>query len=809
MSRIALPALVLVLLGILGGCATRTDNGQVWLGDQPIPEAAQPDGEPLEFPARLAEYMKLPDEVRGDLHERAWEELRRTRDFQSESHQWRDSYFRHWYYTGYYIDTSTMGIGLGLAIKELKSATGLDPAFAEGWALLGRFCAVAGDNLRAKQYLDNARLAALARAEAGQPVEDDILLEMYRDRAWAYRDLALWKEGLDAVREGLVFRNGDRELVLIKGLCLAGDGQYAAAHSLAVRMEPWSFPRFDLYHYGTSRQTSDFANRWIKSQALIATGDYDLAYHVFGEMRSYPWRRLFPLQSRFWADVGLAAELAGEEQAPLFYAIGLVGKEYHGFYPWSAGNLQPLVLDVPHETMPYFTSFGGRFQVGGSPLAYAASQMNRMALSIFEGQRNQAAGRALLALEIAEKRNIHPDVCQALRGRIYFASDELVLAREQLQSAYDSFTAREEIDTGTSLLLGLLEMDEEDFGAAVGLLEEAVEMDPYSAVGWRSLGVSYVRLNRRQDASYAMTRALELDPGSVAGLYNRGLLHLQDKDFVAAVRDLDRAFRIDPENHEVQRLLQMAASGHRANGGDPADLKMISDAGALDQEAPFAEDTDTMLAELEAEIEGFFAVPDSVRAQIGPEDDVVVRLEEEYAAAGDLQVRKMLALAYMDRRMFSHVQFLLSPGWGEDLTPEEEIMLLYVDRSLGQEDRAEELAEAVLRGEAGTDNIYVLFDVIRRHRQHWRETTLRVNHYPEDFSAKFTRTSNMAWGAYFRNNYHNVRAETYYFDGSPTGVVTLPRWFTDVDKTYGGTAAQTPVGGGRVVGGRKAGNVTK
>ena len=39
----------------------------------------------------------LPASVREGLHSSAWDQLKRTTDFQSEAHQWRDSYFRHWY----------------------------------------------------------------------------------------------------------------------------------------------------------------------------------------------------------------------------------------------------------------------------------------------------------------------------------------------------------------------------------------------------------------------------------------------------------------------------------------------------------------------------------------------------------------------------------------------------------------------------------------------------------------------------------------------------------------------------------------
>ena len=74
-----------------------------------------------------------------------------------------------------------------------------------------------------------------------------------------------------------------------------------------------------------------------------------------------------------------------------------------------------------------------------------------------------------------------------------------------------------------------------------GDLEEAVQEDPTSAVGWRSLGVVYTSLGLQGKALAAMDTALDLQPYSVSGLYNRGLYNYQGRDYLAATTDLDRA----------------------------------------------------------------------------------------------------------------------------------------------------------------------------------------------------------------------------------------------------------------------------
>ncbi len=385
--------LLLVLFLSFSGCSGSRSPGLLQAGSP----TSRPDsltGPESSFTEVLAGHLALPESEQEEKRDQAVARLGGWRQFEKEARQHKDANLRHWYYEGVYLDRDTWGVGLGNSISDLKTVTRWDPSFAEAWGTLGRLCAAAGDLVRARENLDRARLAARGRAKAGRPVAEQDLLDIYRQRAWVLRDLGLWDEGLAAVREGLEFHPGDRDLVLIKGLLLAGAGRYEEATSLAVRMKPFSYRQHDLFHYGLKEQTSDYANRWIRSQALLAVGDYQMARHVFGELESYPYRRSVPHQQRFWNDLGLVAELAGDPRAGTYYAIGFISGDYYGYYPWVAGNLEPLVLDVPRADIPFFTSFGGRFHAGGSLLSYAAGQMNMMSLSIFDNQRRQAAWRA-------------------------------------------------------------------------------------------------------------------------------------------------------------------------------------------------------------------------------------------------------------------------------------------------------------------------------------------------------------------------------------------------------------------------------
>ena len=723
------------------------------------------------FEQELVGHLAMPDSVQTEIRELAEKELIDWRDFELEVQDSYDAIYRQWYQFGNVRKRVHRGVGLGNSLVHLRDATAIDPSFAEAWAARGRLACEAGDDHKGLEYLDAARLAADVRREHGRPVSDEIQMEIYRERAWALRDLALWEEGLKAVQEGLEFHHGDRDLVLIKGLLLAGAGRYSEAVSLAVRMPPLKYPQHGLLTIGLEMKPSAYGNLWIKSQALMAIGDYEMAFALFGENELYPYRGVLVHSSRFWEDLGLIAELNGSENAPVYYAIGYITRKYDRYYPVGAYNMGPIVLDVPNGRMPCYTSFGNRFYVAGSPLSYIAIQMNQMSLGIFQDQKIQAAGRALRALEIAERRNIKPEVCRAMRGRIYFAGDDFDGAHVELKAAREEFRRQGEVDTGTSLLLGMLELQNARYQPAARYIEEAVEKDPNSAVGWRSLGVVYANLGLRDRAIGAMDQALALEPQSVSGLYNRGLYHYQNQDYLVAALDLDQALRIDPDNREVQRLLKMSGQGHMTMGGSQEDLPTL--ARDLEYETDSGEmvtlmevDPDQLLAQLEADIDNFFTVPDSLADKYQDMDSAVAEMEADYWREGDVQTRKMLALAYIDRKELAKAQALLAPGWGVDLEPEEEIMLLYTDRMLGEQERARILAQQLVTGEKSTGNPYI-----------WALTALTMRDDPRAMdNSKVNR-------AFLARGYWN-QASVYSTSALRTGSYYMMMGFSNVRASF-------------------------
>lgn len=693
------PILALAGLVLWSGCAglpsATTDEARR------ADAAAEAAADTTDLAARLADFAARPAAARATARARAEAAAAGWRDFEREAREEFDSRYRHWYYRDNPVSRDHRGAGLANAIVDLRRAVAIDPSFAEAWGALGRLVMEAGDPAGARRHLDNARLAAGVEAEAGRPVPAEVRLRILRDRAWALRDLAAWDEGLAAVAEGLAFRPGDPELLLIEGLLLADAGRYSEAVAAAVRMPALRYPRYDFIYRGFKRQTSAFANNWIRAQALLARGDVAGAYRILGDLDLYAYRGLLPFAPRYWRDAALIAELHGDPKAPLYYAVGYVTRPYQHFLPASAHNVAPLVLDVPDPRVPAYLGFGMRTYVAGSPLAYVGTQINRMALAADETERLQARGRALRMLDVLERRHVRPEVCRALRGRILFAGGDLEPAGAELAAARDAFAAAGRVDGGTSLLLGLVHMHGDRWPEAESALGEAVSVLPGSALAWRSLGVARSMNGHLEQADAAMGRALDLDPQAVAGWYNRGLLNLQRQRYAAAVADLDRGLRLDPENREVQRLLQLAAAGHRAEGGDVTAVRHGPPPGH--GAAP-----DTLLARMQAGLDVALAAPDSLLMDAPGADGRFRRLEAAYLEDPRPGRREILARAYLERNLLDSIQALLGPGWGVDLSPVEEVMLLWADRVLGETSRAEQAVREVLARGTGRGNPWAL-----------------------------------------------------------------------------------------------------
>lgn len=685
------------MLSACSGTGTQTVATSFWSSTDAA-ETVEPDT--LDFAEVLIQHGDLPVATRTALREEAEEAAARWRKFEHAAADRSDRTYRTWFYSrqpDWTVDYQ--GVGLGNALHDLHRATTIDPSFGEAWAGLGHLSLAVGDLEAGRQALEHALLLARADRRNGNPLPREVELGIHRDLSWALRDLALWNEGLAAADSGLAFAPGDQELELVRGLLLAGAGRTVEAMTAAAHLAPMRYPLYNFTYFGMRYQESAYANNWIRAIAHLQLGDAAMARQLLGVLDHYSYRGHLPHTERFWRDAGLIAELASDEQAPLWYAMGYVNRHYRRFIPVMAENTASQVLDLPHPRMPVFTCLGGRFYVGGSPLTYAAAQINRMAMAWSDVENREASQRALGMLDILCRRGIAPGYSHALRGRIHYANGDYTTAATELSTAHGIMAQEQWIDPVTSLMLGVLALQNERYAEAEIFLAESLSADPDQPSAWRSLGIARAQQGRIVPARRAMDHAVEMDPRNVAGYYNRGLFHLQHKDFTAATEDLLDAYLLDPDNHEVQRLLEMAAAGA---GSSPATLTTYGN--TVPNRIPAAQDE---LAGREAELDALFALPDSLRTDSATTTARILELEKAYAVDGDPGIRKVLALAYLDHGQYPRVQLLLGPEWGGGLLPEEEIILLYADRQVGEQERADALVASLLAGEAGIGNPYL------------------------------------------------------------------------------------------------------
>ncbi len=685
----------------------------------------------LAFATKLEAFMDLPPAQQLAQRQRTTDLLAEWQQFEQIVAERTDRRERPHMYADLPADRRQLGFGLPVARDNLLAVVAVDPTAAEAWAGLAHLELEIGDPVSAHDRLENAVAAVAARLALGDCVAVEVALAIARDRAWVRRDLGLWDDGLAVVAEGLAAFPHDRDLVLIKGLLLAGAGRYAEAVEVAGRMPPLHTrtkrgPRGE----GLTTYPSDYANQWIRAQACAAQGDLGLAFHVLGEDPDDPEAKSYvgggtqvlklsavttmPHQVRFWNDVGEIAERLGAALAVDYYSRAWSTREYAGTYPSAISVSGPLVLDVPDPRVPFFDSFFGRHYLLGSRFAFVGAAMDRMSLAVTGIAQRTSADAAFQCLDVLERRAVRLDVCHALRGRIHYRLEEWESARRHLADARERFQAAGVVDPRTSLLLGMLDLREQHFASAAALYQESLAADPQQALAWRMLGVAYANLDRLDEAVAAMDRSLALEPVSLAGRYNRGLLMLQLQRCPEALIDLDLAQRLDPGNEEVVRLLQLAANCGRQDGGTATVVRAAGATGFS-----FEADTGQLVAQLERELTTYFTVADSLR----PALESRLQLLQQAAATTDAAVlRGSRAILLSDLGRYRECQALLAAAWPDGLRPPEDLVLLYADWQLGDTVRLHPVVAEALDGTLRSSNPYLWTLVIleiRRDPARW------------------------------------------------------------------------------------------
>lgn len=96
------------------------------------------------------------------------------------------------------------------------------------------------------------------------------------------------------------------------------------------------------------------------------------------------------------------------------------------------------------------------------------------------------------------------------------------------------------------LNLGLAYYQKGDYKRAIESLTKAIELDPHSVAAYNNRGQAYSESNHWEQATRDFTRAIELAP-DLAGIYsNRGGVYRKSGNLERAIQDFDRAIELDP-----------------------------------------------------------------------------------------------------------------------------------------------------------------------------------------------------------------------------------------------------------------------
>ena len=87
-----------------------------------------------------------------------------------------------------------------------------------------------------------------------------------------------------------------------------------------------------------------------------------------------------------------------------------------------------------------------------------------------------------------------------------------------------------------------------DFPAVIKLCDEALELNPKSAIAYGKRGAAYGVMNQPERSIADCTKAIELDPSNADAYVNRGAAYGNMKNFTAAVDDFSKAIELDPTN---------------------------------------------------------------------------------------------------------------------------------------------------------------------------------------------------------------------------------------------------------------------
>ena len=203
---------------------------------------------------------------------------------------------------------------------------------------------------------------------------------------------------------------------------------------------------------------------------------------------------------------------------------------------------------------------------GGSVAGNRERSLKQYELAIgLQAEGNQVG--AFKTLQEALELDPENDKAHQLMASLYllYRDDDVErhdkLAEEHFKKAIELQSTKDEPDK--VLLadayngLGVLRIHQGDYDAAVTLLKQAVDVDPFNPgayMAWGNLGWAYQELGKIEDAQKALLRSVKLNSGFCVGHYRLGSTYLATKKY----EDADQALTQALEAHESCETFQDA-----------------------------------------------------------------------------------------------------------------------------------------------------------------------------------------------------------------------------------------------------------
>ena len=441
--------------------------------------------------------------------------------------------------------------GLPRRIHCLQEAVISAPDRIDDWLQLARLAVRVGDLQRALGYLD--RVGALVD---GLPVDQRRAYRLVeaQDRTWIYRDRVQMVKARNWLQRCLQLDPKDRDTVLLQGLVLAEQGDLRAANNIALGIERENRMRRDW--------RNKFEWRWVRGMSELSGGYTDAAFTWMVSARPDP-----EYAPRFYRDFGdIAARTGRRDEAALYYAMGfqatglagLGGIRHHRPAPGE---------DAGPGRYPYWTH-GDFHLVAGSTSAFATAALDSFHASVPGERRNRWADTAAGMLSICIRKQLDTEACRVMRGKLYAEIGAYDLAETDLTRVMNDHPEGRDLDPEVLLWLGYLNIQKQENGAALPLLEQVTVLDPGNARAWSYLGCALMALGRELDGAQALDRAIGLSPDLPEAWFNRGLFHFRDHRWAEAARDLERALELAPGNMEIMAMLQQSKMRIRRQSGE-------------------------------------------------------------------------------------------------------------------------------------------------------------------------------------------------------------------------------------------------